>query len=333
MTDYPQVVAVGHAIVDVLASCEDAEVAGLGLAKGTMALVDDGRAEAIYSAMGPAIEASGGSAANTAASLASLGARVAFVGKVAEDGLGKVFAHDIRSIGVHFDVAPAPVPSPDAPGTGRCLVLVTPDAEKTMCTNLGVGAYLQPADVDAALLGGARVVYLEGYLCGKEESAAGVEEAITVARRSGTQVAFSASDPGWVDLYTEELRALLDRVDILFANEPEALGLSGCDDLDAAVAALAARCPTVAVTLGAAGCVVVHEGSRLTVPAARVDRVVDTTGAGDSFAAGFLYGVVNDLGPEVSARLGGLAAAEVVAHMGARPQADLAALAAAAGLI
>ena len=332
MTEYPQVVAVGHAIVDVLASCEDAEVAGLGLAKGTMTLIDDGRAEAIYSAMGPAIEASGGSAANTAASLASLGAHVAFVGKVAEDGLGKVFAHDIRSIGVRFDVAPAPA-APEGPGTGRCLIMVTPDAEKTMCTNLGIGAYLQPADVDAALLGGARVVYLEGYLCGKEESAAAVEEAVTVARRSGTLVAFSASDPAWVQLHTEELRALLDRVDILFANEPEALGLSGCDDLDAAVTALAARCPTVAVTLGAAGCVVAGESGRVTVPAAPVGRVVDTTGAGDSFAAGFLYGVVNDLGPETSARLGGLAAAEVVAHMGARPQADLAALAAAAGLI
>lgn len=329
MNQYPQVVAVGHAIVDVLASTADAEVAALGLEKGTMTLVDDERAESLYAAMGSAIEASGGSAANTAASLASLGARVAFVGRVADDGLGKVFAHDIRSIGVRFDVEPAG----HGPGTGRCLIMVTPDAEKTMCTYLGAGAYLQPADVDAAVVGGARVVYLEGYLCGKEESAAGVEEAVTAARRAGTLVALSASDPAWVGLHTAELRALLGRVDILFANEPEALRLSGADDLDGAVAALAGRCPTVAVTLGAAGCIVADRSGRISVPAAPVGRVVDTTGAGDSFAAGFLYGVVNDLGSETSARIGALAAAEVVAHMGARPEASLAALAAAAGLI
>lgn len=329
MNESPQVVTVGHAIVDVLASCDDGEVAALGLDKGTMTLVDDGRAEQIYSAMGPAIEASGGSAANTAACLASLGADVAFVGKVADDGLGKVFAHDIRSIGVRFDV----VPSAGGAGTGRALILVTPDAEKTMCTNLGVGAYLQPADVDGSLVSGARVVYLEGYLCGKEESAAAVEEAIRVARANGTLVAFSASDPAWVGLHAAELRRLLEHVDILFANELEALGLSGCDDLEAAVAALADACPTVAVTLGSAGCRIARGSARLAVPAVPVERVVDTTGAGDSFAAGYLYGVVNDLGPEKSARLGALAAAEIVSHMGARPIADLAALAGAAGLV
>ncbi len=319
----------GHAIVDVLSPCHDERVASLGLEKGTMTLIDDDRAEEIYAALGPATEASGGSAANTAACLASLGASVEFIGKVADDGLGQVFAHDIRSAGVRFEVSPAD----SGAGTGRCLVMVTPDAEKTMCTNLGVGAYLQSEDVDRRSIAAARVLYLEGYLCGKEESAGAVDAAVDAARQAGTLVAFSASDPAWVHLHRDELSALLDRVDILFANEPEALGLSGCRSLDEAVEALAKRCPTVAVTLGSAGCVVVGDEGSVRVPASPVDHVVDTTGAGDSFAAGFLYGVVNELGAESSARLGGLAAGEIVSHIGARPISPLSELAAAAGLI
>ncbi|HET9075442.1 MAG TPA: adenosine kinase [Acidimicrobiales bacterium] len=331
MQTAPQVVAVGHAIVDVLSPCQDSQVAELGLSKGTMTLIDDEAAERIYAELGPATEASGGSAANTAACLASLGAAVEFIGKVADDGLGRVFTHDIRSAGVRYQVAPAPNGS--GPGTGRCLVMVTPDAEKTMCTNLGVGAYLQPADVDREAIAAARVVYLEGYLCGKEESEAAVDAAVEAARAAGAMVAFSASDPAWVHLHLDELTALLDRVDVLFANEPEALGLSGCADLDDAIDSLAKRCPTVAVTLGGRGCVVAGADGRVTVPARPVGHVVDTTGAGDSFAAGFLYGVVNDLGAEASARLGALAAAEIVGHIGARPLARLSDLASAAGLV
>lgn len=338
-----QVVTVGHAIVDVLASCEDGLIASLGLTKGNMALVDEDEAGKIYAALGPAVEASGGSAANTAACLASLGASVGFVGKVGPDPLGQVFTHDIRAAGVVFD--PPPAASGD---TGRCLILVSHDAEKTMCTNLGIGGRLGAADVDAALVGGARVVYLEGYLCGKAESAAAVEEAIAAARRAGALVAMSASDPGWVELVRDELWELVGRVDILFANEHEARGLAGPElaagpggagpridvgDLDAAVDVLARRCPTAVVTLGAEGCVVAAGGRTVRVPAYPVEHPVDTTGAGDSFAAGYLYGVVNGLGAETSARIGALVAAEVVSHMGARPQTDLADLARSAGLV
>lgn len=331
MNQAPQVVALGHPIVDVLSPCADDQVASLGLEKGTMTLVDQGAAERIYAALGPATEASGGSAANTAACLASLGAPVEFIGKVADDDLGRVFADDIRAAGVRFEVAPASTAS--GLGTGRCLVLVTPDAEKTMCANLGVGALLQPADVDGAAIGAARVVYFEGYLCGKDETSDAVEVAVEAARRAGTLVAFSASDPAWVQLHLEALTALLDRVDLLFANEPEALGLSGCANLDDAVRTLAKQCPTVAVTLGKAGCVVAGPEGTVQVAARPVDHVVDSTGAGDSFAAGFLYGVVNDMGAEASARLGGLAAAEIVSHIGARPLTRLSDLAAAAGLL
>jgi sugar/nucleoside kinase (ribokinase family) len=326
MEETVEVVSVGHAIVDVLANCEDDQVAALGLEKGTMTLVDDDQAAKIYAGLGPAIEASGGSAANTAACLASLGASVRFIGKIADDGLGRVFTHDIRSAGVRFDSRPAPA----GPGTGRALVMVTPDAEKTMCTNLGIGAHLGPEDIDVDAVASARVLYVEGYLCGKEESAAAVETAFEAARSAGTLVAFSGSDPAWVHLHVEQLRALLDRVDILFANEAEALGLSGRSDLDAAVDALAERCPTVAVTLGAAGSVVVDANGRVRVPAQPAERVVDTTGAGDSFAAGFLYGVVNGMSAEASARVGGLAAAEIVSHLGARPLVRLSKLIAAA---
>ncbi len=306
MESNASVVALGHAIVDVLARTDDDQVASLGLHKGTMALVDGTRAEGLYSAIIPDAHASGGSAANTAACLASLGASVRFVGKVADDELGKVFTEDIRAAGVKYDTRPG---GAEGPGTGRCLVLVTPDAEKTMCTDLGAGATIDPADLHLDAISTARVLYMEGYLVGPPDTSATVDHAVDVARRSGTLVAFSASDPGWVELQRDALVGLLERVDILFANEPEALGLSGHADLEAAVEALVQQVPTVAVTLGAQGCVVAgREGFRVRVPAAPVERVVDSTGAGDSFAAGFLYGVVNDLGPETSARLGQLAA-------------------------
>lgn len=293
-----------------------------------MTLVDDGDAERIYAALGPATEASGGSAANTAACLASLGASVEFTGKVRDDGLGRVFTHDIRAAGVRFQVEAATA----GPGTGRCLVMVTPDAEKTMCTNLGAGALLTAADMDADAIASAKVLYLEGYLCGKPETDPAVERAVSVARDRGTLVALSGSDPAWVELKRSALDALLDRVDIFFGNEAEACGLTGTDSAEAALVALSHRCQTVAITLGAHGSIVAHASEVVSVPAAPVTQVVDTTGAGDSFAAGFLYGVVRDSGPETSARLGAIAAAEIVSHLGARPLARLSDLAATAGV-
>jgi sugar/nucleoside kinase (ribokinase family) len=211
--------------------------------------------------------------------------------------------------------------------------MVTPDAEKTMCTNLGIGGLLGTDDVDAAAIRSSQVVYFEGYLCGKAETAGAVERAIEVARTAGTRVALSGSDPAWVDLHHQELSDLLDRVDILFVNEQEAIGLARADRLEAAVGMLADRCPTVAVTRGAAGSVVAAAGKLLEVPARPVPSVVDTTGAGDSFAAGYLLGVVRGMEPERSAELGALAAAEVVSHIGARPLVSLASLARTAGLL
>jgi fructokinase len=319
-----EVVTVGHAIVDVLAPSPDELVQNFGLTKGTMTLVDDLQAEKIYASLGPATEVSGGSAANTAAALASLGAAVSFVGKVADDELGQVFTHDIRAAGVKFGVPP----QHGGPTTGRCLIMVTPDAEKTMCTNLGVGASLRPEDLDENTIAEARILYIEGYLYGDRDTDPAVERAVRVARESDTLVAFSLSDPFWVDSHHAALDRLLDSIDILFANEEEACGMAGEGDVEAALATLGRRCPTVAVTRGALGSMVVLEGSVTAVPAAEVERVVDTTGAGDSYAAGFLYGVLRDLGTKRSAWLGALVAGEVVSHFGARPQMSLAALAA-----
>jgi sugar/nucleoside kinase (ribokinase family) len=330
MENTERVVTVGHAIVDVLSPSDDALVEQLGLQKGTMALVDGERAEQIYSSLGPGTEVSGGSAANTAAGLASLGEPVMFIGKVADDPLGKVFSHDIRAAGVRFD---SPLEPSAMAGTGRCLILVTPDAEKTMCTDLGIGALLEPGDLDRATIRAARVVYMEGYLYGDRHSDRAVEEVIRVARSSGTKVALSLSDPAWVDLNAAHFDRILDQVDLLFANEEEARRMAGLPTTEEAAEALAKRCETVAVTLGAEGSLVLSRGEAARVPAAPVDKVVDTTGAGDSYAAGFLYGFVNDLGAERSARLGALVASEVVSHLGARPIQPLATLARAANLI
>jgi sugar/nucleoside kinase (ribokinase family) len=326
----PAVVTLGHAIVDVLAPSSDELVAGFGLQKGTMTLIDDVAAEKIYGSLGPATEVSGGSAANTAACLASFGVPVSFIGKVRDDSLGRVFSHDIRAAGVTFSV---PAALGDGPGTGRCLIMVTPDAEKTMSTNLGIGAYLAPADVDEAVIGAARVLYLEGYTVGAGLIDAAMAQAVAAARAAGTRVALSLSDPIWVELHQRQLDGLLDAVDLLFANEQEACRMAGLDDAEAAAVALSRRVSTVAVTRGARGSVVASGNGVISVPAVDVARVIDTTGAGDSYAAGFLYGVIGDMGLERCAQLGALAAAEVVSHLGARPQQSLVALAQGAGLI
>lgn len=322
------VVAVGHAIVDVLAPTTDDVVASLGLAKGTMTLVDAERAEAIYGSLGAATKASGGSAANTCAGLASLGADAAFVGKVADDELGHEFTTDIRAAGVAYDVPPGR----GGPGTGRCLVLVTPDAERTMCTNLGIGDHLGAGDIDAGLVAGARILYLEGYLCGLDSTRATIAAAVDAAGAGGTEVALSLSDPAWVAMHKDALTEVMGRCSIVFANEAEAMGITGAPDGEGALKALGDTVPTAVVTRGAGGCLVAVDGEILAVPAEAVDAV-DTTGAGDLFAAGFLYGHLRAAGPEVAARLGALAAGEVITHFGARPRASLASLAACRGLL
>jgi sugar/nucleoside kinase (ribokinase family) len=326
-----QIVTIGHAIVDVLAPSPDELVHRFGLQKGTMTLIDDGQATEIYAALGPATEVSGGSAANTAAVVASLGAPVEFIGKIRDDALGEVFGHDIRAAGVTFGMPPAK----EGPGTGRCLIMVTPDAEKTMCTSLGVGAKLMPDDLDLHVIAAAEITYIEGYLYGLRDTDAAVEKAIEVARSSGTKVALSLADPAWVELHREHFDRILDSVDLLFSNELEACEMAGVGQgqVDKAIAALAKRCPTVAVTLGPNGSLVSSGGTVVTAPAVPVERVVDTTGAGDSYAGGFLYGYLAGYDARHCAELGALAASEIVSHLGARPQQPLAELARRSQLI
>ncbi len=316
-----QIVTLGHAIVDVLAPSPDELVQQFGLQKGTMTLIDDSQAEAIYAELGPATEVSGGSAANTAAVIASLGQSVEFIGKIRDDVLGEVFAHDIRAAGVTFEMPPAK----EGPGTGRCLIMVTPDAEKTMCTSLGVGAQLMPDDLDVDVINGAEVVYLEGYLYGVRDTDAAVEKTIDVAKSAGTKVALSLADPYWVELHREHFDRIIDSVDLLFANELEACGMAGVDpaEVDKAIEVLSRRCPTVAVTLGPNGSLVASGGTVVSAPAVRVQRVVDTTGAGDSYAGGFLFGFLAGYEPRRCAEIGALAASEIVSHLGARPQQPL----------
>ena len=326
------VVCVGNALVDVLASATDQDLADLGLVKGTMALVDHERSVAIYERMGATTEASGGSAANTAAGVAALGGRAAFLGRVADDLFGQAFTHDIRSIGVAFD----PVPTEAVPGrvmSGHCLVLVTEDAERTMATHLGVASEFGAVDLHDGHLGSTQVVYLEGYLWEQAEAKSAMRGAIEAAHRGDASVALTVSDPFCVEHHRAEFLELLNGdLELLFANEEEAMMLFGASTFDAAVDAVAETGVLAVLTRGAQGSVVVTAGGPVAVPPAPVERVVDTTGAGDLFAAGFLYGITNGLRPDEAARLGGVCAAEVIAHVGARPQADLRALAVEAGL-
>jgi sugar/nucleoside kinase (ribokinase family) len=322
------VITIGHAIVDVLAPSSDELPAAHGMEKGTMTLIDEDRAHELYQLLGPAVESSGGSAANTAAGLASFGGSVAFMGKVHDDKLGHVFTHDIRAAGVAFDVPPAT----DGPGTGLCLVMVAPDAERTMATYLGAGGLLYPDDIDANLCIDAQIVYIEGYMCGIRETEWTVSKAAAACHLKGGKFALSLSDPYWVDLKAAALGALLHDVDILFGNEEEVTAMTGAD-LDSAIAELAHSCDLVVVTRGSKGSLVASKGRVVEVPAHDVDVVVDTTGAGDLFAAGFLYGLTQGYEPPDCAELGSLAAAEVIGHLGARPRSSLSKLAAEAGLL
>jgi sugar/nucleoside kinase (ribokinase family) len=320
------VLAVGNAIVDVIADADDAFIERHGMAKGAMRLVDAEEAEKLYADMGPGRELSGGSAANTVAGLAALGLRAAFVGQLGEDELGQIFAHDIRSLGVRFDTPPRS----DAGPTGRCLILVTPDAQRTMNTFLGAAQRLGREAIDADAVAAARILYLEGYLWDPEEPRAAMEAAIDIARAAGTKVAFTLSDAFVVERHRADILRLIDerRIDILFANEVEMLHLAQQTDLESAVGQFAARVPTLVVTRSEHGAIAVSGEERAKVTAEPIERLVDTTGAGDLFAAGFLAGQALDKPLEQSLRLGAVAASEVIQHYGARPELDLAALAA-----
>jgi len=329
------VVGIGSPLVDVLAAAGEAEIAAAGLARGSMELVDLARADAIYARMGPTTEASGGSAANTMVGVAALGGTAGYVGKVADDVLGRVFTHDIRAAGVEFEPVPSGSgPSGEALGTGRCLVLVSGDAERTMATHLGVATTIGPTDVPEALVSRARLVYLEGYLWDLPPAKEALRRAAHVAHLHDGSVALSLSDPFCVERHQREfLELLLDDVDVLFGNEQEIIRLFGAPSLDAAVEAAEETGLLVAVTLGDRGSVVTTARGPVEVPAAPVDAVVDTTGAGDLYAAGFLFGLTHGAGPERCALLGALCAGEVIGHLGARPQADLREIAGRAGLL
>jgi sugar/nucleoside kinase (ribokinase family) len=330
-------VAVGSALVDVLTMAGDEDLARFDMVKGSMTLVDLARAAAVYEAMGPAVEVSGGSAANTAVGVAALGGQVGYVGKVAADELGEVFLHDIGAVGVAMGRTTPATPSDDPAAdraTGRCLVFVTGDGERTMATHLGVASTLGPEDLDEALVARARIVYLEGYLWDLEPAKAAMRRAIEVAHAGDALVALSVSDPFCVQRHQREFLELLHGdVDVLFANEDETTLLFGASDFDAALGAVEETGLLAALTRGAKGSVVVSASGPLAIPADPVAAVLDTTGAGDLYAAGFLYGLTHGQDPEHCARLGGLCAAEVISHVGARPQADLRALAREAGLL
>ena len=315
------VIAIGNAIVDVMAPCNEELIAELGLNKGGMTLVDTARAQELYDAMGPAREISGGSAANTLAGLSALGAQCAFIGQVADDQLGEVFAHDIRAVGIDFDTPPRR----GDPPTARCLIFVTPDAQRTMNTFLGASQYLPPATLDAEAVAAAKILYLEGYLWDPEEPRAAMRRAIEAARAAGRKVAFTLSEVFVIERHGDDFRALIEDglIDILFANHLELAALTGENDLEAGLAAIRDKVPTLIVTCSADGAIALSGGERARVAAEPIERVVDTTGAGDLFAAGFLYGHVNGEPLATCLRRGAIAAAEVISHYGARPEADL----------
>ena len=323
------VAAVGNAIVDILAHAEDALLAEIGVAKGVMTLIDSDQADQIYRRLPPAIECSGGSAANTVAGIASLGGKAAFIGKVKDDQLGAVFRHDLTSQGVAFSTRPAN----DGPSTARCMVMVTPDAQRTMQTYLGAAVELSPEDVDAAMIASAQVTYLEGYLWDPPEAKKAMLKAAAAARQAGRKVALSLSDPFCVNRHRGEFLGLInDHIDILFANEAEITALYETD-LDTALRQVRGAVELAAVTRGAMGSMAVRGGQTVVVDAESVQRLVDTTGAGDLYAAGFLYGLTRNRELGDCARLGGICAAEIISHMGSRPETDLAQLIADAAFL
>ncbi len=318
------VVAIGNAIVDIIAACDEDTLDELQLARGGMTLVDAEGADRLYDAMGPATEKSGGSAANTLAGLSQLGVQCAFIGQVADDQFGKVFAHDIRAAGIDFDT---PMREDDPP-TGRCLIFVTPDGERTMNTFLGAGQFLPAAALDEDLIASAAILYLEGYLWDPEEPRKAMRRAIEVARNAGRKVAFTASESFVIDRHGDDFRDLIEngRIDILFVNESELATLTGESDFEDGIAAVAGKVPVLVATRSEKGAIAIANGERAEVAAEPVERVVDTTGAGDQFAAGFLSGHARGAPLKECLRRGAIAAAEVISHYGPRPEADMKAL-------
>src|SRR5271163_439066 len=324
------VLGVGNAIFDVLVKTDEAFLASHGMTKGSMALIDEARAAAIYRDMGPATEMSGGSAANTIVGISSLGARAAFVGKVKDDQIGKLYTHDIRAAGVAFGTKAAS----DGPATGCSYILVTGDGERTMNTYLGAAQKLSPADIDAGEVAASSIVYLEGYLWDPKEAKEAFVKAAAIAHQAGRQVALTLSDSFCVDRYRGEFLELMrdGTVDLVFANEAELHSLYQTSDFETALKQLRSDIGLAAVTRSEKGCVVASKDGVTAVPAFPIEKIVDTTGAGDLFAAGFLFGLSRGVGHENAGHLGALAAAEVIQHIGARPQISLKELARQNGL-
>jgi sugar/nucleoside kinase (ribokinase family) len=328
MPDLYDVAAIGNAIVDVIAPATDEFLAANGLDKGAMMLVDPAQSAALYARMAAGVEASGGSAANTIAGLASLGGRGAFMGKVADDKLGEVFAHDMRAIGARFENTPLV----GGPATAVSMINVTPDAQRTMCTFLGASVEFSDADVDAATVEAAKIVYLEGYLFDAEAARRGFAKAAALAHGAGRTIALTLSDGFVVERHRAALMGFIEgQVDLLFANETEVCALFQTDDFEAAVAALRPHVKLAAVTRSAAGSVILSQDERLTVAAEPVEKVVDTTGAGDQYAAGFMFGLSRGRPLQQCGQLASIAAAEVISHYGPRPLVSLKDLAAAKG--
>ncbi|MEO1281875.1 MAG: adenosine kinase [Pseudomonadota bacterium] len=324
------VIGIGNAIVDIIARCDDAFLERHGAPKGHMRLVDTPTMEALYKDMGPAIEASGGSASNTMVGLASFGGTAAFIGKIADDELGRIFAHDIKAAGVSFKTEPVSGGEP----TARSLILVTPDGERTMNTSLGISSNLDKGEIIPSEIAKAKVVYLEGYLFDRPEAKEAFREATKIANGENTKVALTLSDGFCVDRHRDEFRKLISEgVDILFANEDEILSLYQTDDFETAVRHTASDTALAALTRSAKGSLIIEGTNTFEIPPETVPEVVDTTGAGDLYASGFLFGYTHDLGLEKAGRLGSLAAAEVISHLGARPEVELAKLAKSNGLL
>ena len=314
------VVGIGNAIVDVLVQAEERFLDDHGLIKGTMALVDEQQAERLYGSVGPGLETSGGSAANTLAGIAQLGGRAGFIGRVRDDQLGGIFAHDIRSVGARFETPAAT----SGPSTARCLILVTPDAQRTMCTYLGASVGLHPGDLDLAMVAEARLLYLEGYLWDSDEAKQAFIAAAEVARAHGGEVALSLSDAFCVERHRDSFLELVDgHVDILFANEMEITSLYKANSFEEAADAVRGRCRIAALTRSEQGSVILSGDQTITVEPFRLGPLVDTTGAGDLYAAGFLHAYTQGESLAACGRLGSLCAGAVVTQLGPRPQGSL----------
>ena len=322
---------IGNAIVDIIARCDDAFLSDNAIIKGAMNLIDAERAESLYAAMGPAVEASGGSAGNTAAGAASFGSSTAYFGKVTKDQLGKIFTHDIRAQGVHFETAPLDA----TPPTARSMIFVTPDGERSMNTYLGACVELGPEDIEADVVAKAKVTYFEGYLWDPPRAKDAIRQAAKIAHASGREVAMTLSDPFCVGRYRAEFLDLMrsGTVDIVFANADEALSLYETDNLDTAIACIGQDCRLAAVTLSEKGSVIVRGEERIAIDAFPVDAVTDTTGAGDLYAAGVLFGYTKGLPLETCGKLGSLAASIVIQQIGPRPQVNLAEAARSANIL